>query len=74
MQAPPGSPARRRAGRATGELVRIAGSGLAELTCARLLAARGHSIQLPPPPADTDSRPLLLTGPALELLDSLWGE
>ncbi|MGI5372716.1 hypothetical protein ACQEV2_00280 [Streptomyces sp. CA-251387] len=29
---------------------------------------------MPPPPADTDSRPLLLTEPAIELLGSLWGE
>ncbi|WP_030203785.1 hypothetical protein [Streptomyces sp. NRRL S-87] len=77
--------------------VEIGGGGLAELTCARLLAGRGHRIRLPPPgpgaagavaagagtpgtagqgrtgPGTAGSRPLLLTGPALELLDSLWG-
>ncbi len=55
-------------------LVGIAGSGLAELTCARLLAARGHRIRLAPLVPGTSSRPLLLTGPALELLGSLWGD
>ncbi|MDT9698414.1 hypothetical protein [Streptomyces sp. P17] len=54
-------------------LVEIAGSGLAELTCARLLLARGHRVRPAPPPARSASRPLLLTGPALELLGSLWG-
>ncbi|MEV6974048.1 hypothetical protein [Kitasatospora sp. NPDC093806] len=57
--------------------VTIAGSGLAELTCARLLAERGHRIRLGPP-AGSDpgagSRPLLLTGPTLDLLRSLWGD
>ncbi|MFJ5546191.1 hypothetical protein [Streptomyces sp. NPDC093225] len=69
--------------------VEIGGAGLAELTCARLLAGLGHRVRLPPPgpgtggqgaagqgaagPGTTGPRPLLLTGPALELLDSLWG-
>ncbi len=55
-------------------LVAVAGSGLAELTCARLLAGRGHRFSLAPqPPAPAGSRPLLLNGPTLDLLDSLWG-
>ncbi|MEU9271200.1 hypothetical protein AB0E04_38010 [Streptomyces sp. NPDC048251] len=59
--------------------VEIGGAGLAELTCARLLAGRGHRVRLPPPgpgtagAGATGARPLLLAGPALELLDSLWG-
>ncbi|MFE5936695.1 hypothetical protein ACFQ69_15020 [Streptomyces sp. NPDC056470] len=61
------------------EIVEIGGAGLAELTCARLLAGRGHRVRLPPPGPGTagsgaaGARPLLLAGPALELLDSLWG-
>ncbi|QFQ97567.1 hypothetical protein F9278_16600 [Streptomyces phaeolivaceus] len=55
-------------------LVAIAGSGLAELTCARLLLARGHRVRPAPPPAGPAFRPLLLTGPALDLLGSLWGD
>ncbi|MFD9078842.1 hypothetical protein [Streptomyces erythrochromogenes] len=59
-------------------LVEIAGSGLAELTCARLLADRGHRVRLAPPrppsgAAGAGPRPLLLTGPTLELVGSLWG-
>ncbi|MFD3761467.1 hypothetical protein [Streptomyces sp. NPDC058622] len=55
-------------------LVAIAGSGLAELTCARLLASRGHRFRLAPEPATpAGSRPLLLNRPTLDLLDSLWG-
>ncbi|MFE9479288.1 hypothetical protein ACFYNM_11855 [Streptomyces spororaveus] len=59
-------------------LVEIAGAGLAELTCARLLADRGHRVRLPPPrpsapTVGADPRPLLLTGPTLELVGSLWG-
>ncbi|MBT2412048.1 hypothetical protein J7I94_15970 [Streptomyces sp. ISL-12] len=55
-------------------VVAIAGSGLAELTCAWLLAGRGHRVR---PAADAPAagaRPLLLTGPTLELLGSLWGD
>ncbi|GKQ40449.1 hypothetical protein [Streptomyces sp. A012304] len=55
-------------------LVDIAGSGLAELTCARLLAERGHRFRLAAPPAPGGARPLLLTGPTLELLGSLWDD
>ncbi|MFD6112357.1 hypothetical protein ACFWG0_19895 [Streptomyces yangpuensis] len=71
-------------------LVEIAGSGLAELTCARLLAARGHRVRLAPPQpprppaqpaqptgaagAGAGARPLLLTGPTLELVAQLWGD
>ncbi|WP_405442134.1 hypothetical protein OG373_33150 [Streptomyces avidinii] len=60
-------------------LVEIAGAGLAELTCARLLTDRGHRVRLPPlrPPGRTAGagpRPLLLTGPTLELVGSLWGD
>lgn len=64
-----------RAAAAPSGPVEIGGAGLAELTCARLLVGRGHRVRLPPPPGpDTaGERPLLLTGPALELLDSLWG-
>ncbi|MGR4878469.1 hypothetical protein ACIPUC_03405 [Streptomyces sp. LARHCF249] len=55
-------------------LVAVAGSGLAELTCARLLAGRGHRFRLPPEPAaPAGPRPLLLNKPTLDLLDSLWG-
>ncbi|MFJ5774400.1 hypothetical protein [Streptomyces sp. NPDC093094] len=63
---------------ASSATVTVAGSGLAELTCARLLTGRGHHVRLGGPKAGTapatGPRPLLLTGPALELLDSLWGE
>ncbi|MFB7948952.1 hypothetical protein ACFC6L_29015 [Kitasatospora phosalacinea] len=59
------------AGAASG--VTVAGSGLAELTCARLLAGRGHRVRLAPAPPDTGPRPLLLTAPTLDLLRSLWG-
>ncbi|MFC8451443.1 hypothetical protein [Kitasatospora sp. NPDC057223] len=53
--------------------VTLAGSGLAELTCARLLAERGHRIRLPArEPAGP--RPLLLNAPTLELFRSLWPE
>ncbi|MFJ7158158.1 hypothetical protein ACIQUQ_24925 [Streptomyces sp. NPDC101118] len=51
----------------------IAGSGLAELTCARLLAGRGHRVRVACPAPAAGPRPLLLNGPALDLLDSLWG-
>ncbi|MFI8104439.1 hypothetical protein [Streptomyces sp. NPDC086023] len=67
------------AGQVTGQMpgqvaVAVAGSGLAELTCARLLAGRGHTVRLPPAPTGpAGPRPLLLNQPALELLDSLWG-
>ena len=55
--------------------VAVTGSGLAELTCARLLAGRGHRVWLGPEPgaAATGPRPLLLNQPTLELLRSLWG-
>ncbi|MFD5408929.1 hypothetical protein [Streptomyces nojiriensis] len=53
----------------------IAGSGLAELTCAWLLVGRGHRIRLAAPvPGAGVRRPLLLTGPTLELLRSVWGD
>ncbi|MFJ6782675.1 hypothetical protein [Streptomyces yangpuensis] len=65
-------------------LVEIAGSGLAELTCARLLADRGHRVRLAPPRppgqpagaarAGAGPRPLLLTGPTLDLVGRLWGD
>ncbi|MFC9583569.1 hypothetical protein ACFVJ8_12175 [Streptomyces yangpuensis] len=68
-------------------LVEVAGSGLAELTCARLLADRGHRVRLAPPRppappaqpagaagAGAGARPLLLTGPTLELVGRLWGD
>ncbi|MEV7523828.1 hypothetical protein [Streptomyces sp. NPDC091371] len=53
--------------------VTIAGSGLAELTCAWLLVGRGHRIQLAASEPGAGTRPLLLTGPTLELLRSVWG-
>ncbi|MFD8984229.1 hypothetical protein [Streptomyces sp. NPDC059564] len=63
-----------RAAAAPSGPVQIDGGGLAELTCARLLVGRGHRVRLPPPgPGMAGERPLLLTGPALELLGSLWG-
>ncbi|QES58171.1 hypothetical protein DEJ51_31845 [Streptomyces venezuelae] len=52
--------------------VEIAGSGLAEVTCAWLLAARGHRVRIRPRP-DRGRRPLLLGAPTLALLHSLWG-
>ncbi|MCX5009691.1 NAD(P)/FAD-dependent oxidoreductase [Streptomyces sp. NBC_00555] len=52
--------------------VAIAGSGLAELTCAWLLAARGHRVRLRPRPAG-GPRPLLLGDDTLALLHALWG-
>ncbi|MEH6374220.1 hypothetical protein V7793_07755, partial [Streptomyces sp. KLMMK] len=52
--------------------VAIAGSGLAELTCAWLLAARGHPVRLRPRPAG-GPRPLLLGDDTLALLHALWG-
>lgn len=51
--------------------IAIAGSGLAELTCAWLLASRGHRVRLRPRPSH-GSRPLLLGEPTLALLRSLW--
>lgn len=55
--------------------VAIAGSGLAELTCAWLLVGRGHRIRLAAPASapGAGARPLLLTEPTLELIDCLWG-
>ncbi|MET9731057.1 hypothetical protein ABZZ79_10445 [Streptomyces sp. NPDC006458] len=60
----------------TPSAVAVTGSGLAELTCARLLAGRGHRVRLAPeaPAAAAGPRPLLLNGPTLELLRSLWGD
>ncbi|MGZ9935256.1 hypothetical protein ACXNSR_35890 [Streptomyces sp. NC-S4] len=52
--------------------VEIAGSGLAEVTCAWLLAARGHRVRIRPRP-DAGRRPLLLGRSTLALLHSLWG-
>ncbi|MER5398156.1 hypothetical protein [Streptomyces sp. NPDC002599] len=52
--------------------VAIAGSGLAELTCAWLLAARGHRVRLRPRPT-CGPRPLLLGDGTLALLHALWG-
>ncbi|MFF2788865.1 hypothetical protein ACFVT6_19190 [Streptomyces sp. NPDC058049] len=52
--------------------VEIAGSGLAEVTCAWLLAARGHRVRLRPRP-DGGRRPLLLGESTLALLHCLWG-
>ncbi|MFC9504145.1 hypothetical protein [Streptomyces sp. NPDC057002] len=52
--------------------VAIAGSGLAELTCAWLLAARGHRVRLRPRPAG-GPRPLLLGDDTLALIHALWG-
>ncbi|MFC5662644.1 hypothetical protein ACFP3U_06555 [Kitasatospora misakiensis] len=54
--------------------VTVAGSGLAELTCARLLAGHGHLVRLAPAAPDAGPRPLLLTAPTLDLLRSLWGD
>ncbi|MGW6979080.1 hypothetical protein ACWGE1_06465 [Streptomyces sp. NPDC054932] len=53
--------------------VEIDGSGLAELTCARLLLARGHRVRLRSPGPAAGPRPLLLNEPTLDLLHSLWG-
>ncbi|WP_328928932.1 hypothetical protein OG429_33125 [Streptomyces sp. NBC_00190] len=53
--------------------VDIAGSGLAELTCAWLLLARGHRVRLRSPGPAAGPRPLLLGGPTMDLLRSLWG-
>lgn len=52
--------------------VEIAGSGLAELTCAWLLAARGHRVRLRARP-DEGRRTLLLGASTQALLRSLWG-
>ncbi|MCX4717590.1 NAD(P)/FAD-dependent oxidoreductase [Streptomyces virginiae] len=52
--------------------VEIAGSGLAELTCAWLLAARGHRVRLRSRP-DEGRRTLLLGASTQALLRSLWG-
>ncbi|MFJ7591361.1 hypothetical protein ACIQZO_29120 [Streptomyces sp. NPDC097617] len=52
--------------------IAIAGSGLAELTCAWLLASRGHRVRLRPRPAH-GPRPLLLGEDTLTLMRSLWG-
>ncbi len=49
----------------------VAGSGLAELTCARLLLARGHRVRLRPRPPG-GPRLLLLGHDTLALLNSLW--
>ncbi len=69
------SPSGVRGGVPTGAAsgVTVAGSGLAELTCARLLAGRGHPVRLTPAAPDAGPRPLLLTAPTLDLLRSLWG-
>ncbi|MFD3758070.1 hypothetical protein [Streptomyces sp. NPDC058622] len=53
--------------------VEIAGSGLAELTCAWLLLARGHRVRLRSPEPAAGPRPLLLNELTLDLLHSLWG-
>ncbi|MDQ0784650.1 hypothetical protein [Streptomyces sp. B3I8] len=52
-------------------VVEIAGSGLAELTCARLLADRGHQVRLRVG-TTLGPRPLLLNAPTLSLLQDLW--
>ncbi|MFE1290266.1 hypothetical protein [Streptomyces sp. NPDC058751] len=52
--------------------VAIAGSGLAELTCAWLLASRGHRVRIRPRPS-YGARPLLLGEETLALLHALWG-
>ncbi|WP_234441874.1 hypothetical protein, partial [Streptomyces sp. WM6386] len=46
---------------------------MAELTCAWLLVGRGHHIRLSAPGPGVGTRPLLLTGPTLELLRCVWG-
>ena len=53
--------------------VEIAGSGLAELTCAWLLLARGHRVRLRSSGPAAGPRPLLLNELTLNLLHSLWG-
>ncbi|MFC9735832.1 NAD(P)/FAD-dependent oxidoreductase [Streptomyces roseolus] len=53
--------------------VEVAGSGLAELTCAWLLLARGHRVRLRSSGPAAGPRPLLLNEPTLNLLHSLWG-
>ncbi|MFF8717113.1 hypothetical protein ACF07T_37645 [Streptomyces sp. NPDC015184] len=53
--------------------VEVAGSGLAELTCAWLLLARGHRVRLRLSGPTAGSRPLLLNELTLNLLHSLWG-
>jgi hypothetical protein len=55
-------------------VVTITGSGLAELTCAWLLAGRGHRVRQEADAPAAGARPLLLTGPTLDLLRSLWGD
>lgn len=55
-------------------VVTITGSGLAELTCAWLLAGRGHRVRQEADAPASGARPLLLTGPTLDLLRSLWGD
>ncbi len=55
------------------EAVEIAGSGLAELTCAWLLLARGHRVRLRSSGPTAGPRPLLLNELTLNLLHSLWG-
>ncbi|MDX3528950.1 hypothetical protein P1P75_21560 [Streptomyces sp. ID05-39B] len=57
----------------TSTTVEIAGSGLAELTCAWLLLARGHRVRLRSSGPAAAPRPLLLNEPTLSLLHSLWG-
>lgn len=61
------------AGPTASATVEIAGSGLAELTCAWLLVARGHQVRLRSPGPAAGPRPLLLNQPTLDLLHSLWG-
>ncbi|MEO3870917.1 hypothetical protein ABGB18_19065 [Nonomuraea sp. B12E4] len=53
-------------------IVTVGGSGLAELTCARLLLGRGHRVRLDAPPA-AGFRPLILNAETVALLDELWG-
>jgi hypothetical protein len=55
-------------------VVTITGCGLAELTCAWLLAGRGHRVRQEADAPAAGARPLLLTGPTLDLLRSLWGD
>ncbi|MFB6616244.1 hypothetical protein ACFCV9_18875 [Streptomyces sp. NPDC056367] len=51
----------------------IAGTGLAELTCAWLLLARGHRVSIRSAGPAAGARPLLLNEPTLDLLHALWG-